>query len=206
MLCDAWAVSSDTWDARYAEAREAGQTVWSAGPNIIVETELSTLPPATAIDLGAGEGRNALWLAERGWQVTAVDFSAVGIETGRQNAVSRGVGLDWVVADVTTWTPPHPVDLVLVAYLHLPSAVFRPLFQRIESMLAAGGNLLVVGHAVENLTEGVGGPQDPDVLYPAGLPTAGLTVTRDDLVRRILPDGRSAIDRLLRAQKQRDWR
>ncbi|MFL6133228.1 MAG: class I SAM-dependent methyltransferase, partial [Nocardioidaceae bacterium] len=67
------------WDERYA----ASELIWSATPNRFVEAELTSLPPGRAVDLAAGEGRNALWLADRGWHVTAVDFSLAGLDKGR---------------------------------------------------------------------------------------------------------------------------
>lgn len=147
------------WDERYA----AAERVWSAGPNREVERIVAGWPPGRALDLGAGEGRHALWLAEKGWQVTAVDFSAVGIDRGRREAESRGLAVDWVVEDVTAWHPPEGTayDLALVAYLHIPEDVFS----RLGRWLAPGGALVVVGHALRNLTEGVGGPQDPTLLH-----------------------------------------
>ncbi|HET8982107.1 MAG TPA: class I SAM-dependent methyltransferase [Pedococcus sp.] len=147
------------WDERYA----AAERVWSAGPNREVERIVAAWVPGRALDLGAGEGRHALWLAELGWQVTAVDFSAVGIDRGRREAESRGLAVDWVVEDVTTWHPPEGTafDLALVAYLHIPEDVFS----RLGRWLAPGGALVVVGHALRNLTEGVGGPQDPALLH-----------------------------------------
>ena len=147
------------WDERYA----AAERVWSAGPNREVERIVAGWAPGRALDLGAGEGRHALWLAEKGWQVTAVDFSAVGIDRGRREAESRGLAVDWVVDDVTTWHPPEGTafDLVLVAYLHIPEDVFS----RLGRWLTPGGALVVVGHALRNLTEGVGGPQDPALLH-----------------------------------------
>lgn len=147
------------WDERYA----AAERVWSAGPNREVERIVAGWVPGRALDLGAGEGRHALWLAEKGWQVTAVDFSAVGIDRGRREAESRGLAVDWVVDDVTTWRPPEGTsfDLALVAYLHVPEDVFS----RLGRWLAPGGALVVVGHALRNLTEGVGGPQDPALLH-----------------------------------------
>src|SRR4051812_9854296 len=91
------------WDERYAAA-ELG---WSASPNRFVAAELADLSPGRALDLAAGEGRNALWLAERGWQVTAVDFSRVGLEKARalQRRHPRGAQLqvEWVHADVLTY-------------------------------------------------------------------------------------------------------
>ena len=147
------------WDERYA----AAERVWSAGPNREVERIVAGWVPGRALDLGAGEGRHALWLAEKGWRVTAVDFSAVGIDRGRREAESRGLAVDWVVDDVTLWHPPDGTafDLVLVAYLHIPGDVFG----RLGRWLAPGGALVVVGHALRNLTEGVGGPQDPALLH-----------------------------------------
>ena len=100
------------WDARYA----AADLVWSATPNQFVEAECADLPPGRAVDLAAGEGRNAIWLARRGWQVTAVDFSAVALGKGRRLAGDTEV--DWVVGDATTWSG-EGFDLALLIYLHL---------------------------------------------------------------------------------------
>ncbi|RCW44470.1 methyltransferase family protein [Halopolyspora algeriensis] len=153
------------WDERYRETA----LLWTAGPNRWVEQHTAELPPGRALDLAAGEGRNALWLAERGWQVTAVDFSAVGMDKARELAESRGgeaAGrVRWVVEDVLSHTPGGQYDLVLVVYLHLPAEQRRTALQRAASALAPGGTLLVVGHHSDNLTHGVGGPPDPAVLY-----------------------------------------
>ncbi|MPY85881.1 MAG: methyltransferase domain-containing protein, partial [Actinophytocola sp.] len=87
------------WDERYRET----ELLWSAGPNVFVADRLVGLTPGSAVDLAAGEGRNAIWLAERGWEVTAVDFSAVAVERGRTLTAPRGVPLEWVEADVIEW-------------------------------------------------------------------------------------------------------
>src|SRR5687768_473130 len=105
---------AEDWDERYAERQQ-----WSAEPNRLIAALLADVPPGTAVDLAAGEGRHALWLAGLGWRVTAVDFSDVGLSRGRRQPGSDAV--TWVTADVRTWTgPPAGLDLVLVAYLHLP--------------------------------------------------------------------------------------
>ncbi|MDF2092625.1 class I SAM-dependent methyltransferase [Knoellia sp. 3-2P3] len=186
-----------TWDERYA----AAERVWSAGPNREVEAVVAGWPPGRALDLGAGEGRHALWLAERGWQVTAVDFSAVGIDRGRQEAARRSLDVEWVVADVTEWQPAPGTlfDLVLVAYLHIPQDVFS----RLGQWLAPGGALVVVGHSLRNLTEGVEGPQDPSILHTTDQLRAasdGLEVQRCEEVLRPTDAG-DAIDVVLVARR-----
>ena len=153
------------WDERYAES----ELVWSAGPNQFVAAECAGLPPGEAVDLAAGEGRNALWLAGLGWRVTAVDFSRAGLEKGRRAASSleHGDRVSWVCADVTAWEPAAPVDLVVVAYLQLPAADRRAAVARALGALRPGGTLVWVAHDSTNLAEGTGGPQDPAVLVTA---------------------------------------
>jgi SAM-dependent methyltransferase len=181
------------WDERYAEKQQ-----WSAEPNRLVAELLADLPPGDAVDLAAGEGRHALWLAGLGWRATAVDFSDVGLARGRAQAGADRV--TWVVADVLEWTaPPESLDLVLVAYLHLPEPDTVALFQRAVGWLRPGGRLLVLGHDVENLTAGVGGPPDPDILHSVDrlAPVAALLdVDRLEQVRRETPAG-TALDTLL---------
>jgi SAM-dependent methyltransferase len=155
-------LNSMDWDQRYA----ATDLVWGAGPNRFVVQEFTGLPPGQALDLAAGEGRNALWLAEQGWQVLALDFSRVAIKRGHRLAAERGVEVSWVVADVlSAHLPDGSFDGVLVAYLHLPAPRRAAVLAGAAAALAPGGTLLVVGHDRSNLSGGVGGPQDPDVLY-----------------------------------------
>jgi SAM-dependent methyltransferase len=181
------------WDERYAERQQ-----WSAEPNALIADLLAPLPPGDAVDLAAGEGRHALWLAGLGWRVTAVDFSDVGLARGR--AQSGADRVSWVTADATTWTTrPDSLDLVLVAYLHLPEPETTTLFRRAVSWLRPGGRLLVLGHDVENLTAGVGGPQEADVLHSVErlAPVAALLdVDRLEQVPRQTPAG-TALDTLL---------
>lgn len=192
------------WDARYADAQQ-----WSATPNELVAAELGALPPGTAVDLAAGEGRHAVWLAERGWDVTAVDFAEAGLERGRRAAAERGVQVVWEVADVVTWRPPAPVDLVLIAYLHLAADERRRVHRAAVESLAPGGTLLLVGHDASNIAEGVGGPQDPSVLCTAedvladvaGLPFHPQRAER--VTRPVVVDGvaRTAYDVVVRGQR-----
>lgn len=193
-------VDARGWDERYS----GRELVWSAGPNRFVAEECAGLVPGRALDLACGEGRNALWLAELGWTVTAVDFSAVGIARARELAEARGISLELLVEDVTVWEPPAgEFDLVVIAYLQLPD--IRGVLARASEALAPGGVLMFVGHDRTNLTEGVGGPQDPAVLHtPSDVAAAlpGLTVQRAERVRRpVEVDGeeRFAVDTLVRA-------
>jgi SAM-dependent methyltransferase len=193
-----------TWDRRYSGA----DLVWGTGPNRFVVAELAGLPAGRAIDLGAGEGRNAIWLAERGWQVTAVDFSAVGLARAARLAAGRGVSVEWVHADLMAWQPaPEGYDLVLVAYLQLPSAVLAPVLHTAAAAVAPGGTMLVIGHDRDNIARGYGGPQDPDRLYTPAEVAAGLgelVIRRAEQVLRPVqtPDGeRTAIDTLVRAER-----
>ena len=154
-------MDSDAWDERYA----ATELVWSVGPNQFVELECADLPPGRALDLAAGEGRNAIWLARRGWDVTAVDFSQVAIDKGR--TLAGAVEVEWVCADATTWTRADAYDLVVIAYLQLPAAQRRAAVRHGFAALTPGGTFLLVCHDASNLTEGTGGPQDANVLLTA---------------------------------------
>jgi SAM-dependent methyltransferase len=153
-------MKAEDWDARYAEAAQ-----WSLEPNAWVAETVAHLDPGTAVDLGAGEGRNALWLAGLGWEVTAVDFSAVGLAKGEARAAELGLDVTWVTADATTWVSPEQVDLVVIAYLQLPAADLSRAIGNAAGFLAPGGTLALIGHDRDNLTRGVGGPRDPDVLH-----------------------------------------
>jgi SAM-dependent methyltransferase len=186
-------VRADDWDQRYADGQQ-----WSSEPNALVAELLGGLPPGDAVDLAAGEGRHALWLTGLGWRVTAVDFSAVGLRRGAAQAGAERVA--WVTADVTTWTaPPESTDLVLVAYLHLPEADTVAVLTRAVGWLRPGGRLLVLGHDVENIASGIGGPQEPAILHSVDrLASVAdlLAVDRLEQVRRETPAG-TALDTLL---------
>jgi SAM-dependent methyltransferase len=186
-------VRAGDWDERYAERQQ-----WSAEPNALIAELLADVPPGDGVDLAAGEGRHALWLAAHGWRVTAVDFSDVGLTRGRGRPGADRV--TWVTADVLTWPgPPSSPDLVLVAYLHLPAEDMVAVLTRAVGWLRPGGRLLVLGHDLENITSGVGGPQEPAILLSADRlsPVAELLdVDRMEQVRRETPAG-VALDTLL---------
>ena len=157
-------MDSASWDRRY----EGSELVWTAEPNRFLVAETETLAPGRAIDLACGEGRNAVWLAERGWQAVGVDFSEVGLRKARELADSRGVNVEWVAADLLDYRPdPHAFDLVLVFYLQVPAADRRPILHAAVDAVAPGGTFLLVAHDSSNLQHGHGGPQDPARLYTA---------------------------------------
>lgn len=197
----------DAWDERYA----ATELVWSAEPNRFLVDEVASLgaAPGRALDLACGEGRNAIWLASLGWQVVAVDFSAVAIDKARRLSAGRPLdgAVEWVVDDVTTHVPAvGAFDLVIVLYLHLPEPSRSDVWRRAWSAVAPGGTLLVIGHDSTNLTDGHGGPQDASVLYGPDDVTSvvGGTVERADRVRRPVEtdDGVvDAIDVLVRVRR-----
>ena len=170
-------MDAHAWDERYA----ATDLVWSREPNQFVAAELADLPPGTAVDLAAGEGRNAIWLASRGWSAVAVDFSQVALDKGARLAADdpRGLDVTWVRADATTWEPAEPVDLVVVAYLQVPAGDRRRAVRNAAGMLRPGGTFLLVAHDSTNLTDGTGGPQDPAVLMTAQDVVGDLTSTAD---------------------------
>ena len=161
------------WDARYSGA----DLVWSAGPNVWVRELCTPMPPGRALDVAAGEGRNALWLVEQGWSVVAADFSPVGVERMRQIADRRlGDG----VRPSLPWSPTRtPLRVRHASCRTAAGTAYRPGADLVPAPAAhrvgrgacrggrgdaVGGVVLVVAHAVRNLTEGVGGPQDATIL------------------------------------------
>jgi SAM-dependent methyltransferase len=202
-------MDSASWDRRY----EGRELVWTAEPNRFLVAETETLAPGRAIDLACGEGRNAIWLAERGWQAVGADFSEVGLRKARELANRRGVNVEWVAADLIDYRPdPRAFDLVLAFYLQVSAAERRPILRAAAEAVAPGGTFLLVAHDSTNLEHGHGGPQDPAVLYSADdvvddLAGAGLQVERAERVERPVetPDGvRIAVDALMRAHRRPD--
>ncbi|MFN8631390.1 MAG: class I SAM-dependent methyltransferase [Chloroflexota bacterium] len=105
------------WDERHA----AREPIESPEPDPELVALAAGLAPGRALDLAAGDGRNAIWLAAQGWSSTAVDFSRVALDRAASTAARLGVAVDFVQADLLAWQPaPASVDLVVVMFLHLP--------------------------------------------------------------------------------------
>lgn len=192
-------MEAGAWDERYGAAQQ-----WSDEPNAQAAAPLADLPAGRALDVAAGEGRMALWLASLGWRVTALDFSGVGLSRGRARAAQRGLDIDWRVDDATTVDYVHEqYDLAVVLYLHLPRPALTAAVERAVSALAPGGHLLLLGHDRDNLTRGTGGPQDPAVLWDTELLAAlaaSLVINRLQQVERSV-GGAVAVDTLLMAHR-----
>jgi SAM-dependent methyltransferase len=182
------------WDERYS-----GQAaVWSGNPNRYLVDEVAGLAPGWALDAGSGEGADAIWLAERGWRVTAVDFSGVALQRAAGHARQRGgdvaARIEWVRHDLTTWDPgPDRYDLVTAQYLHLSSATRRPLFGRLAAAVAPGGTLLIVGHHPSDLQTTVPRPQDPDRYFTGDEIASALEPGQWDIITDAAPQ-RSGTD------------
>jgi SAM-dependent methyltransferase len=136
----------DYWDAHWTgSAAAAGGEAPPVNPHLVAE--VSGLTPGTALEAGCGEGAEAVWLAGRGWQVTAVDLSSAALERAAQHARDGDVAgrLRWVEADLTVWDPGTQFDLVTTHYAHpaIPQLAF---YDRISRWVAPGGTLLIVGH------------------------------------------------------------
>jgi SAM-dependent methyltransferase len=188
------------WDERHSHGDFEGD-----GPNPTLVAGVAGLIPGTALELAAGSGTNAVWLASQGWRTTAVDWSPVGLANGKAKASAAGVQVEWLERDLFAWSPPaRAYDLVVIVYLHVPADERRPIYAAAAAAVAPGGRMIVVGHDRINATDGVGGPPDPTRLFTAEEIAAELraadpelVVERAEVARRVPPPGRAPIDSLL---------
>jgi SAM-dependent methyltransferase len=163
----------------FEEMYRATDALWSGRPNTQLVAEAADLPPGTALDIGCGEGADAVWLASRGWQVTAVDFAATALERAAARAAAAGeevaARIEWVRADVTQWAPePGSFDLVSAQFMHLPTEQRRALFARLADAVRTGGQLLLVGHDFSDIEAGAHRPPEPERFFTAGEVAASL--------------------------------
>jgi SAM-dependent methyltransferase len=181
------------WDARY----EAKGALWGAEPNQFLAEIAEVLEPGTALDLGCGQGRNSLWLASRGFEVTGLDLSSVAIEQARAVAAELDLDASFESVDLTTWDPVGRVwDLVVLTYLHLSHERRPVVHAAARRAVAPGGRLVVIAHHLDNFENGVGGPPVPELLFTeqqlAG-DFSNLKILRNEKVIRTTDEG-DAID------------
>ena len=173
---------SEEFGKAFWEERYRGHTaVCGRRPNPQLVAEAGDLAPGTALDAGCGEGADAIWLASRGWRVTAVDFVTTALGRAREHAETLGAGItsriDWVQADLTSWTPAEEhFDLVSAHYVH-PAASREALFRRLAASVAPGGTLLIVGHA----------PTEPQATT-SHAPAPGSHITAEEVAAGLGPD------------------
>jgi 2-polyprenyl-3-methyl-5-hydroxy-6-metoxy-1,4-benzoquinol methylase len=192
------------WEERHAEG-----DIESSEPNPVLAATVSGLTPGSALDLACGDGRNAVWLASRGWRVTGVDWSETALAKAAARAEAAGLTVEWLKADLLAWNPPSTAfELVTVVYLHLPVGGRRQIYAAAAQALVPGGRLVVIGHDRTNLADGVGGPQDPALLFTAAEigaelleDVADLTIESHLVVRRVRAPERRPIDALLVARR-----
>lgn len=158
------------WDERYREHGRHG-SVWSGQPNAQLVAEASDLRPGSALDVGAGEGADAAWLARRGWRVTAVDISSVALaraSAALDDEPETAARITWLHEDLTASPPPAGTfDLVSAQYLHLPAPQREGVYSRLAASVAPGGTLLIVGHHPADLETSVRRPSTPGLLFTA---------------------------------------
>ena len=149
------------WDKRYASEEFS----FGTQPNDLLVEASSFLPEGGhVVSLGEGEGRNGVWLAERGFRVTAIDGSAVGLAKATQLAASRGVEMETVVGDLAEVTLPQDADVIVSIFCHLPSALRRTLYPRAKDALRPGGIVIFEAYHPDQLAFATGGPSDVDML------------------------------------------
>jgi len=186
--------AAEFWESRYLTRRDETGQMWSGRVNATVERELAGLPAGTALEIGSGEGADALWLAEQGWKVTAVDISAAALAVGRARAERMRLAdhIRWIRADLATWQPPAEYDLVTSAFFHAPFDFPREaILRRAAAAVAPGGRLLVVGHGPfppgavrDHANDAPPLPTPDEVLAALELP-AGWIVETNGLVQRV---------------------
>jgi SAM-dependent methyltransferase len=192
------------WDERHAAGDFEGE-----GRKPTLVSAVAGLRPGRALELAAGSGTNAVWLASQGWQTTAVDWSPVALGNGRARAEAAGVEVEWLERSLFEWSPPtRSFDLVAIVHLHPAPDERRPVYAAAAAAVAAGGRLVIVGHDRINATEGEGGPPDTDRLFTAAEIAAdliaadpGLEIERSEVVRRAPLPRRAPIDALLVARR-----
>jgi 2-polyprenyl-3-methyl-5-hydroxy-6-metoxy-1,4-benzoquinol methylase len=198
------------WEERWSQAlREHGDRVAQRPPNAHLIAEVDDLRPGRALDAGCGHGSDALWLAARGWHVTAVDFAATALAYGRSTAEALGPDvaerIDWVEADLATWTSQRDAyDLVVCLYVHVAGSV-EEMVQRMATGVARGGTLFLVGHRPTDPATGAPTAAAGQVQVSVEAALAALDPNRWELVvanERPRPMAGTGVDAVIRARRR----
>jgi SAM-dependent methyltransferase len=160
--------TQEYWDARYRSA----DRIWSGNPNPHLVAQVEDLSPGTALDIGCGEGADAIWLAEQGWRVVGADVSNVALERAAERAADAGKDvaerITWQQVDILSWAPtPRWFDLVSAQFMHLPLLARQAVHRRLAASVRPGGTLLIVGHHPLDLQTSMGRPNLPDLFFTA---------------------------------------
>jgi len=165
-------ITREFWDERYSSTG----AIWSGNPNPQLVEHATDLAPGTALDIGSGEGADAIWLASRGWQVTGLDISAVALDRAAQRALAAGKEIadrvSWQRADLLSWRPStgdaaFQFDLVSAHFMHLPRPALQSVHRQLAAAVRPAGTLLIVGHHPSDLDTSMGRPNVPDMFYTA---------------------------------------
>lgn len=197
------------WENRYRESEK----IWSGEPNPQLIAEAAGLEPGKALDVGCGEGADAIWLARQGWRVTAVDFAQAALDKGEAEAQRQGVAemISWVREDLGAWNPTCEYDFVSAQFFHLEPPLRDAVLHSLAAAVVAGGSMLVVGHSRQDLTKSIGHEHHGDLLFdPAEIgplfdPT-GWDVIVSETRERVITDSKgnpvTATDTVVRAVRQ----
>jgi SAM-dependent methyltransferase len=168
------------WNERYG----ADEYFYGTEPNGFLRDTASALPRGRTLCLAEGEGRNAVWLAEQGFDVHAVDISTAGVDKTRRLAASRGVNVHAEVGDLNDWViESDSWDLIVSIFAHTPSALRRRLHRAVVAGLAPGGTFVLEAYTPDQIPLGTGGPKDPDMMPTAALLRDELAGLRFDICR-----------------------
>jgi SAM-dependent methyltransferase len=167
--------TQEFWDERYRSA----DTIWSGNPNPHLVAQVADLQPGTALDVGSGEGADAIWLAVRGWHVTGIDVSTVALDRAAERAAKAGKEvsdrISWRQTDILSWDPaPQQFDLVSAQFMHLPRSAREVVYHRLAVAVRPGGSLLIVGHHPSDLETTMRRPNLPDLFFTADQVAVGL--------------------------------
>ncbi len=180
---------SEFWDSRFA----AAEYVYGTAPNIYFKQCIDGLQPGTILVPGAGEGRDAVYTATKGWQVAAIDLSIKGKEKAMALAANQNVQIDYQIADAAEYTTNMQFDAIGMIYFHLPPEVRIPFHQKAIAMLKPGGMLFIEVFTPDQLTNGSSfGPKDASMLYTSALLAedfAGLDILENQELEVILDEG-----------------